>query len=302
MNNLQTEVHLALSGRITFEQGISVAQAAQVIGMLHSPAATEHPVPRPEPPSLLPSAPLEAEEEPREAPALEAAPRPRRVEGPRQSLEFSGAKTIAEKMTAFAAYLTQEEGHETFTQSDIKRLFQRSRERIPSHFSREFDRAVRAGWIHEGSVKGEHYLGDAAKDVLGSKFDGLRIKRGSKRDGSSYAAQASGKRKPRSVPTPEAFADLDQIPSEMEGIMPYHRVKKKRDKLLWALKLAKVLGIGGLQNSEATWLTDKLGDALPTRDMNGHFTGLRRVGFANRSMTDNSMRITDAGEEYLESL
>ncbi|MEU8781792.1 hypothetical protein [Streptomyces sp. NPDC048637] len=302
MNTSQADVYLTLSGRITFEQGISVAQGAQVIGMLQSPSAHQQSQSVPEPLALPPPPALEPEEEAPKAPALEEARPPGRAEGPRQALEFSGAKTIPEKMTAFAAYLSQEEGRETFTQSDIRRLFQRARERIPSHFSREFDQAVRAGWIHEGKAKGEHYLGDAAKDVLITKFDALRGKRGDRQDSVSSAGRGRIKRKSRSVPVPEAFADLDHIPSGIEGITPYFRVKLKRDKLLWALKLAKVLGLEGLQYSEAAWLTDKLGDAIRTRDMNGHFTGLQRVGYANRSMGDNSMRITEAGEEYLESL
>ncbi|MFJ8194576.1 hypothetical protein ACIQ8D_33195 [Streptomyces sp. NPDC096094] len=302
MNVMTQEVHLALSSRITFEQDISVAQSAQVIGLLQAPLGLESPTPSPDLPALPPTSALTAEEVTDEPPALEEARRPRLVESPRQALELSGAKTHAEKMTAFAAYLLQEEGREAFTQSDIRRLFQRSRERIPTHFSREFDQAVRAGWIHEGEVKDEHFVSDAAKSVIDRGFADLRSKRGGARGGSGPAARGGGKRKPRTAPIPEVFADLENIPSAIDGVMPYHRVKLKRDKLLWALKLTKDLGIEGLQGAEAAWLTDKLGDAIPTRDMNGNFTGLRRVGYANRSMADNAMRITEQGEEYLESL
>ncbi|MFJ4971865.1 hypothetical protein [Streptomyces sp. NPDC088755] len=88
----------------------------------------------------------------------------------------------------------------------------------------------------------------------------------------------------------------------IDGIVPYHRVNLKRDKLLWSLKLAKDLGIEGLQGPKVAWITDKLGDAIPTRDMNGHFSGPRRVGYANRSMSGDAMRITELGEEHLRSL
>ncbi|MER8046577.1 hypothetical protein [Streptomyces sp. NPDC094032] len=300
MDVMTQEVHLALSGRITFEQDINVAQAAQVIGMLQAPSGLESSTLSHELPALPPAVALTTEEEAEEPPALEGARRPRLAESPRQALELSGAKTHAEKMTAFAAYLLQEEGHQTFTQSDIRRMFQRSRERIPSHFSRDFDQAVRAGWIHEGEVKGEHFISDAAKDVMENGFTELRSKRRGKRGGSDPVSRG-GRKKPRTAPPPEAFAGLD-IPSTIDGVLPYHRVKLKRDKLLWVLMLAKGLGIEGLQGAEAAWLTDKLGDAIPTRDMNGNFTGLRRAGYANRSMGDNSMRITEQGEEYLRSL
>ncbi|MFB7375244.1 hypothetical protein ACFC0D_36035 [Streptomyces sp. NPDC056222] len=302
MNAMNQDVHLALSGRITFEQDISVAQAAQVIGMLQAPLGLDPPSLSHEPLALPPSSAPRAEEEAIESPAPEKTRRTRLVESPRQALELSGAKTYPEKITTFAAYLLQEEDRETFTQSDIRRLFQRSRDRIPTHFSREFDKAVRAGWIHEGEVKGDHYVSEAAKDILETGFSDVRSKRGGKRGTSVPTARGSGRRKPRSVPVPDAFADLDDIPSTIDGIVPYHRVRLKRDKLLWVLKLAKDLGIEGLQGAEAAWLADKLGDAIPTRDMNGHFTGLRRLGYANRSMSDSAMRITQQGEEYLESL
>ncbi|MFF3740435.1 hypothetical protein [Streptomyces sp. NPDC002566] len=300
MTDIAKEVRLVLSGRIAFEQDISVAQGAQVIGLLQAPPEPGRPEHAPERPALHPALALEAEEARLELPARDKErPRPS-VEGPRQALEFSGARTNPEKMTAFASYLTQVEGHDAFTQSDVRRLFQRARERIPAHFTRDFDRAVQVGWIHEGEVKGEFYLSQAAQNVIEDGFGGLRVRRGGKSAGAGFASRGGAARqRPRSVPVPEAFAGLDQIPTTLDGVIPYHRVKLKRDKLLWALKLAKHLGVEALQNTEAAWLTDKLGDAIPNRDMTGHFTGLHRQGFANRSMSDNAMRITEKGEEYL---
>ncbi|MFI1434884.1 hypothetical protein [Streptomyces lydicus] len=302
MSEITSEVHLALSGRVTFEQGISVGQAAQVIGMLQSTQGRDHPQLIPEPPALpAPPAPQLPQAQ-RETVTDEGVRRSQPLEGPRQALDLSGARTYPEKVTALAAYLDQQEEHESFTQSDVRRLFQRARERIPSHFSREFDKAVRAGWIHEGETKGEHYLSEAAKDVVTTGFDDLRGGRGSQRKSSGTAARGSGRRKPRRLTVPDAFAEFDQIPSTIDGITPYHRIKLKRDKLLWTLKLAKELGIDGLQGPEVTWLTDKLGDAIPTRDMNGHFKGLRREAYASQSIGDRAMRITQTGEEYLETL
>ncbi|CAM5320723.1 hypothetical protein [Streptomyces chartreusis] len=302
MNEMPIEVRLELSGRITFEQDISVAQGAQVISFLQAPPELIRETSSPELPTLPPSGALVAEEAPRELPAPDEARDRRPVEGPRQALEFSGARTIPEKITAFAAYLMQEEGHETFTQNDVRGLFQRARERIPSHFTREFDKAVQAGWIHEGAAKGQFYLSQAAENVIDNRFDSLRARQSRKPDSSRSAPLGSARKKPRVVAIPDTFAGLDHIPTTLDEVIPYHQVKLKRDKLLWAVNLAKLLGIESLQSSEAAWLTNKLGDALSTRDMNGHFTGLQRRGFANRSMSDHGMRITDQGEEYLKSL
>lgn len=302
MTDLPIEVRLALSGRITFQQDISVAQGAQVIGLLQAPPEPTRPTSSPELPALPPPVALKAEETPPDIPARDEARQRQHAEGPRQALELSGARTIPEQMTAFAAYLLQEESHETFTQRDVRRLFQRAREHKPTHFTREFDRAVQAGWIHEGETKGEFYLSQTAQNVIEDGFGDLRAKHARKPNSAGPAPRGGGRRKPHAVPAPEAFASLDHIPTTLDGVIPYHRVKLKRDKLLWALKLAKHLGSEALQSSEAAWLTDKLGDAIPTRDMNSHFTGLQRRGFANRSLSDNAMRITEQGEEYLGSL
>ncbi|MCG7210208.1 hypothetical protein [Streptomyces arenae] len=303
MTDIYPEVRLELSGRITFQQDISVAQGAQVISILQGPPELTQAASSPERPALLPAGAPEAKEAPIEVPVRDESHPRQSVEGPRQALELSGARTNPEKMTAFASYLLQEEEHDTFTQSDVRRLFQRARERIPTHFTRDFDRAVQVGWIHEGEAKGEFYLSQAAQNVIENGFDSLRVRRGSKAASAGSASRgAAVRRKSRVVPVPDAFADIDHIPTTLDEVIPYHRVKLKRDKLLWAVKLAKVLGVEALQNTEAAWLTDKLGDAIPTRDMNGHFTGLRRQGFANRSMGDNAMRITETGEEYLGSL
>ncbi|NGO42063.1 hypothetical protein [Streptomyces ureilyticus] len=302
MADLTQDVRLVLTGRIEFQQDISVAQGARVIGLLQASPEPELPASRPEPVALPPPLALEAEEAPPELPARESAPPRKRIEGPRQALELSGARTIPERMTAFAAYLLKAEGHETFTQGDIRRLFQRARDRVPSHFTREFDKAVHAGWIHEGETKGEFYLSQTAQGVFEDRFDALRGKRSRKPDSAASSSRGTVRRAPRPVPVPEPFSSLDHIPTTLDGVIPYHKVKLKRDKLLWALKLAKQLGIDALQSPEAAWLTDKVGDGLPTRDMYGHFMGLSRQGYANRSMIDNAMRITEAGEEYLASL
>ncbi|MGW2468474.1 hypothetical protein [Streptomyces bauhiniae] len=301
MNDLTEEVRLTLSGRIVYEQDISVAQGAQVISMLQAPSELA-PAPGPEPPALPPPPAQKAEEVPTDLPALDEGRRRQSVEGPRQALELSGARTVPEKMTAFGAYLMQVEGLETFTQSDVRRLFQRSRERIPAHFNRDFNKAVRAGWIHESEAKDEFYLSQGAQSVIEDGFDGLRARRSRRPDSTAPASRGGARRKPRNVATPQAFAELDHLPTVLDEVIPYYRVKLKRDKLLWALKLAKQLGSEALHNSEAAWLTDKLGDGIPTRDMNGHFTGLHRHGLVNRSLNDHAMRITEQGEEYLRAL
>ncbi|WP_137992504.1 hypothetical protein [Streptomyces vilmorinianum] len=298
MTEMPNEVHLALSGRITFEQDISVAQGAQVIAIIQAPAGLVRATPGPEPPRLLPELALTREESTRELPSNDEPTRQPLLESPRHALDSSGAKTIPEKITAFAAYLTLVEGHETFGHQDLRRLFERARERIPTHFSRDFDKAVRAGWIHEGTTKGAYYLSDSLRNLLEDGYAGHRGKRTRR----SQAPATAARRKPRSIPVPDDFAEVDHIPASIDGVPPYQQVKLKRDRLLWAIKLAKELGVPALKSTDVTWLTDKLGDAIISRDITAHFKGLHRDGLANRSVIDNAMRITEKGEEYLSSL
>ncbi|MFC9594953.1 hypothetical protein ACFTUC_34835 [Streptomyces sp. NPDC056944] len=299
MTEMPNEVHLALTGRIAFEQEISVAQGAQVIAIVQSPAGLVRATPGPEPPALLPELAPARVENARELPSPDEPAQQPLPESPRQALDTSGAKTVPEKITAFAAYLTLVEDHETFSHQDLRRLFERARERIPTHFSREFDKAVRAGWIHEGTTKGAYYLSDSLRNLLSDGYAGHRGKR--TRRTPATAARGNARRKP-SLSVPDDFAEVDHIPATVGGLLPYQQVKLKRDRLLWAIRLAKELGIPALKGTDVTWLTDKLGDAILSRDISAHFKGLHRDGLANRSVVDNAMRITEKGEEYLFTL
>ncbi len=302
MTEMSNEVHLALTGRITFEQDINVAQGAHVIAIVQAPTGLIHATPGPEPPGSPPEPALAREEGVRELPSRGRPTRQSLPESPRRALDASGAKTVPEKITAFAAYLTLVEGRETFGHQDLRRLFERARERIPTHFSREFDKAVRAGWIHEGTERGSYYLSDSLLNLLEDGYASHRSKRTRTSSASTTTTRTNARRKPRMLAVPDDFSGIDQLPASIDGGPPYQQVRLKRDRLLWAIKLAKDLGVLALKTSDVTWLTDKLGDAILSRDITAHFKGLHRDGLANRSVVDNAMRITEKGEEYLAAL
>ncbi|MFJ7958912.1 hypothetical protein ACIQ62_21770 [Streptomyces sp. NPDC096319] len=300
MTEMPNEVHLALTGRIAFEQDINVAQGAQVIAIIQAPTGLIRATPGPEPPGSLAELALLKEEGVRELSSRAQPARRSLPESPRHALDASGAKTAPEKITAFAAYLTLVEGRETFGHKDLRRLFERAREGIPTHFSRDFDKAVRAGWIHEGTERGSYYLSDSLLSLLEDGYASHRIKRTGK--SSASTGHANSRRKPRTISVPDDFSEIDHIPTSLDGVPPYQQIKLKRDRLLWAIKLAKELGVPALKSTDVTWLTDKLGDAILTRDITATFKGLHRDGLANRSVIDNAMRITEKGDEYLAAL
>jgi hypothetical protein len=101
---------------------------------------------------------------------------------------------------------------------------------------------------------------------------------------------------------PDIFASIDEFPAVLNGVPSYHQMPAEKHKLLWALLFAKKNGIKGLTNSAAVWLTDELGEGIPTKSLTARFNLLRKDGHANRSTTDSTLRITQSGEEYLKSL
>jgi hypothetical protein len=279
-----TAVHLQLTGRIAYEDDITIGLATQIIALIHG--ATHLGMS----PSSAPASPTTS------APA-EVTSRQRTVANPREALDVCGAKTNAERIVALAAYVLQDGEFETFTLDSIRPLFRRAREVTPKNITRDLDGAIRAGWIGEGDAKNELFLTAKSENVLEIGFDAIRAKR----TGATPKARTGAGKKPRTTNKPEVFASIDTFPTTISGLPSYHQVKLKRDKALWAIKLAKDLGVPGLQNKDLVWLSDKLGEGIPSNDVNGHFRGLHRAGHVNRSTIDNVMRITEAGEGYLQA-
>ncbi|MDA1367236.1 hypothetical protein [Glycomyces algeriensis] len=275
-------MQLTLTGRVSFSEEITISQAARIIAFVDE--GTDGSFAAPSRQQL-------------EEPAVPAGKEPSlRATSLRDAIELSGAKTNAEKIVAFAAYVLQDGSQDTFTADMIKPLFRQAREQQPTGFARDLDKAILAGWIGTGSVKGELYLTAKAEGVIEHGFGVIRPKRGQ-----APKTRANGK-KSRAITKPETFAGIEEIPHEIAGIPAFHSIRLKRDKMLWALRMASEVGVRGLSNADVMWLTDHLGDCIHTRDINGHFQGLRKVGYVNRSASDNTIRITPAGTEYLGSL
>ncbi|WP_326561616.1 hypothetical protein [Micromonospora sp. NBC_01796] len=290
------KVQLKLSGRLSYDDEITIAQAARIVALLNGPADPEVTAGMPSVSAIATDAvhrvtpPVEVPEQ------VRSNFQRNNIADLREALEASEAKTNAEKIVALAAYLLQADQVETFTLDAIKPLFRRAREAVPGNLARDLVSAIRSGWIGEAEAKGELFLTARAEKVLETGFGAIRPKRG------AGTKPRGGVKKTRSATTPDTFAEIDDIPNSIEGVPNYHEVKLKRDKLLWALKLAKDLGVKSLSNREIVWLTDHVGDGIESGDINGHFRGLRKNGYANRSTTDRSIRITPPGEAYLSSL
>jgi hypothetical protein len=285
----ENPIHLTLTGRLSFEDDITIGEATQIIAFIDAArggGTSEDSLHAP----LLLNSDVRA--------ASEQSVRHRTVSNPREALDVTGAKNNAEKIVALAAYVLQDGELDTFTLDTIRPLFRRAREATPGNLNRDLDTAVTAGWIADGDNKGELYLTARVENVLEIGFEAIR----SKRTASTVRPRTNGTKKPRATKTPEAFEGVDIFAVPMQGMPPYGSLKLKRDKLLWGAKLAKEMSMTGLDNKQVVWLTDKLGDGIPANDINGHFRGLQKPGYVNRSTIDNVIRITESGEAYLKSL
>lgn len=282
MSDETTQVQITLAGKLSYSDTISLSQAAQIIAFIDS--------------STLPS-------------GFSSAPPPGSPLGgttgsrnPREALDTSGAMTNPEKIVAFALHVSQEGGKGVFTLEDVKPLFRRARESTPRNLGRDLDTAIKAGWVAESNAKGEFYVTEKATRVLDTGFEEIRSGRvGARRPGTSGRrprTSASPKR-PRNTSTPDAFAGIDSIAPTIDGYVNYHKVDTKKDKLLWAVNAAKLVGVPSVTNQELVWLTDQLGEVITTKDIPAYYQRNQKDGYLNRSHQDNKIRILPKGEEYL---
>jgi hypothetical protein len=279
-------VKISISGRLTFEDQITLGQAAQIVAFLDAPTDGT-------------------------SPAGLGATRPTRPGGsgggggtlsPRDALESSGAKTNPEKLVAFGLAVLQEGTKDTFTVEDVKPLFRRARETTPKNMPRDIDAAIKAGWITESEAKGEFYVTEKAAGVLEAGFESLRGSRTARGNGAKPRSSTPKKPRKSADAVPEAFSAIDEIPVVIDGLVDYHKLTTRKDRFLWAVNVAKSLGVAAVSNQQVVWLTDQLGDGIETKQITANFTLNQKPGYVNRSTQNGKIRITPQGQEYLKLL
>ena len=280
-----SEIKLEMSGQLSFSDDITIAQAAAIISFLHSPD------------SVLGGSSAIGTRSPSVGPVSPSAVSSAGVASPREAIDVTGARTNPEKIVALAAYILQDGELDTFSLDQIRPQFQRAREPMPKNLSRDLDTAIVAGWVDTGA-KGQLYLTSKAAGVLEEGFEAIRAKR------ASAGSKARGTGKPsRRLPLqrPGLFDDVDEFPTEIEGVPSYHQIATKRDKVLWASLAAKQAGFELLNHKELSWLTEHFGDTVLVNHIGVNFALLQKAGLMNKT-TDGRMRIKPAGESYLRSL
>ncbi|HYH74863.1 MAG TPA: hypothetical protein VD735_02780 [Candidatus Saccharimonadales bacterium] len=275
-------VKITLSGKLSYQDDLTVNQAAQILAFIETSASMEVNTPA----TAARLAPLQA---------TTATIRTRLT--PREALESSGAKTNPEKITAFASTMLDDNHEGTFSLEDIRSLFQRARETTPKNLSRDFEKVIQVGWVDESEDNGKYYLTTKGLDALEAGFKA----QGSKKTSGRTARKSS----PKAIATPEVFknAGVDELPTTIEGYPTYTKLTNNKDRLIWALLLASTLKINSLNNQEIVWLTDHLGVGIHVNNMGASYSYAHKAGLVNRSIQDDKTRLVmpQAGD-YLKNL
>lgn len=276
---------ISITGKLlTYSDEITINQAAKIIEFLNSgTAGVEGGGVSGE--SLLDSS------------TKDKKPDSKKIEGPRDALDVSGAQKNPEKIVALAAYFLQG-GPETFKPDDVKAAFRRARETPPANFTRDLNLAIAAGWVQEDQdVPGTYYLTNKMDGI----FDG----------GFTFAkAFSNGATRTRSVKKsstksakPETLADIDEFYSTLDGYPPYAKMKNEKDRLLWVVTYMRERhGRKGVTNKEVAWISDYIGAGIPTNNIGGAFNMAKNPGYAIRSTLDKTIKVTDEGMAHLASL
>jgi hypothetical protein len=270
---------LILRGKIGYEEEITAAQAAQIIAFLN---ADEGETP------LLGKSALASKQPAREANA-------KLVENARDAIVRSGAKTNPEKIVALAAYVLLD-GGETVKADAIKAQFQRARETTPTKFARDLSTAISSGWISEGEG-GELYLTNKVNGIFEEGFVFPKAASAGRSRSTKKASTKSAK--------PETLAEIDEFHAVMTGYLPYAKMKSEKDRLLWiVIYMRDKHGRKTVATKEIAWISDHVGTGIPSANIAGAFNSAKGPGYATRSTIagDNSIKVTDAGAEYLAKL
>lgn len=103
----------------------------------------------------------------------------------REFLEESEAKRNPDKITVIGRYILQHEGRHDFKRDELKGRFRDAGEGIPANFGRDFNWAVRNGWIAEDpDHRGSYYVTKKGAEAIERRFSSDIRKKTSQKKGS----------------------------------------------------------------------------------------------------------------------
>lgn len=279
MNEEEYKTELILTGEVSFKQNVTKSQAGQIIAFLGAQHQTESIYSHHTTTATL-----------NQTTALS-----QRFETPRAAIEETAAKTNPEKIVALAAYVLQEGSRDTFSIEDIKPLFKRAGEITPKNFGRDLIGATKAGYIDESGQRGEYYITKKAINVIENGFE-------SKTNSSKQhkrTTRRSSKLNVQNISDEVRSIEITTVIPEYPG---FYELKTKSDKFLWVLILAKKSNVTSLTSSEIAYISDAIGEGIPSNDVNSYFRLNQKKNFVNKTLQDKKIRINPSGEDFLKNL
>jgi hypothetical protein len=95
---------------------------------------------------------------------------------PVELIQEKNPATNSQKIALFAYYREKYEGLSRFSRGDLKTYFSKAKESPPGNYDRDFNNAVKVGWIHEDGS--ESYLTSKGLEAVEAGFGGRGLPRG----------------------------------------------------------------------------------------------------------------------------
>lgn len=215
---------------------------------------------------------------------------------PIDALSESGAKTNMQKILVFARYHLEKAGGLTFDPQNIRIYFKKAGIGEPSNYNRDIRDAIALNYIYEED-KGEYVITDYGNKLLESGFDGeAKYKQGKKKQ---LSVKHSSK-KNSILRASDSVSALEIVP-KLEGIIPYHDIGKKGDRILWILYFAFQNSISELAPSDIEYMATKLLDRIPTTSLAALTEKSRKDVYLTKT-NDGKFKLLHDGIEYLKNI
>jgi hypothetical protein len=208
----------------------------------------------------------------------------------------SNAKTNMQKILVFAKYHIEKNNGLTFDPQEIKIYFRKTGIGEPRNYGRDIRDAIKLNYIYE-EQPGEYVITDYGNKLLESGFEGeVKSKIIKKRQ--PLVKIASKKISVSRVS--EAVSNLEIIP-KLDGVISYHDINKKSDRILWILYFASQSSVTELSPLDIEYIADKLIDKIPTSSLSALNEKNRKMAYITKTK-EGKFKLLFDGIEYIKNL
>lgn len=171
---------------------------------------------------------------------------------PSEYLLQKNATTNPQKIAVFLMYVEDVLFQASAGKEQIKDLFEKSKQNMPTNFTRDFDQAIRFGWISGASDGGKYYLTVTGRSAIEKGFSVIDNK-------NRRTVNHKNVKKKVKTEIREEIEKLDV--NNSQNLKEYWKLNKG-DKILWLLTVADNQGITDVNFKELSRLATKKHDNI----------------------------------------